>query len=113
MLLELADYYSALFLAPFLALEFFWAARRYDAPRGWRWRAAAVSLAVFGVSLAVGRAWGTVLPQWSLVNGAALGTWGGAAVGILVYELMHYWYHRLAHRWDLILRMCVVLVKSV
>ena len=32
MLLEWVDYYSLLFLAPFLALEFFWRARRYDAP---------------------------------------------------------------------------------
>ena len=60
MLLEWVDYYSLLFLAPFLALEFFWRARRYDAPRGWRWRTVAVWLVGFGVSLAGGRAWGTV-----------------------------------------------------
>ena len=45
MLLELADYYPLLFLAPFLLL------------------------------------WAAVLPEGSLVDGAALGTWGGAAVG--------------------------------
>jgi sterol desaturase/sphingolipid hydroxylase (fatty acid hydroxylase superfamily) len=48
---------------------------------------------------------GPVLPDWSLVDGAALGTWGGAAVGILVYELVHYWYHRAAHRWDWLWRL--------
>ncbi|MCD6044397.1 MAG: Sterol desaturase, partial [Burkholderiales bacterium] len=105
MLLELADYYSLLLLAPFLALELFWRARRYEAPRGWRVRALAVSLAVFGVSLAVGRLWGAVLPQGSLVEGAALGTWGGAAAGVLVYELMHYWYHRAAHQWNWLWRL--------
>jgi sterol desaturase/sphingolipid hydroxylase (fatty acid hydroxylase superfamily) len=105
MLLELADYYSLLLLAPFLALELFWRARRYEAPRGWRVRALAVSLAVFGVSLAVGRLWGAVLPQGSLVEGAALGTWGGAAAGVLVYELMHYWYHRAAHEWNWLWRL--------
>jgi len=105
MLLELADYYSLLLLAPFLALELFWRARRYIAPRGWRVRALAVSLAVFGVSLAVGRLWGAVLPEGSLVDGAALGTWGGAAAGILVYELMHYWYHRAAHEWNWLWRL--------
>jgi len=68
-LLELADYYSLLFLAPFLALELVWRARRYDAPRGWRLRALVVSLAMFGLSLGVGRAWGALLPQWSLVDG--------------------------------------------
>jgi len=104
-LLELADYYPLLFLAPFLALELVWRARRYDAPRGWRLRALAVSLAVFGVSLGAGRVWGALLPQWSLVDGAALGTWGGAAVGILVYELVHYGYHRAAHRWDWLWRL--------
>lgn len=68
-------------------------------------RALAVSLAVFGVSLAVGRLWGAVLPQGSLVEGAALGTWGGAAAGIVVYELMHYWYHRAAHEWNWLWRL--------
>jgi sterol desaturase/sphingolipid hydroxylase (fatty acid hydroxylase superfamily) len=104
-LLELADYYSLLFLAPFLALELVWRARRYDAPRGWRLRALAVSLAMFGVSLGAGRIWAAVLPERSLVDGAALGTWGGAALGILVYELVHYWYHRAAHHWDWLWRL--------
>ena len=105
MLLELADYYPLLFLAPFLALELVWRARRYDAPRGWRLRALAVSAAVFAVSLGAGRLWTALLPDWSLVDGAALGTWGGAGVGILVYELVHYWYHRAAHRWDWLWRL--------
>jgi sterol desaturase/sphingolipid hydroxylase (fatty acid hydroxylase superfamily) len=104
-LLELADYCALFFLAPFLALELVWRARRYDAPRGWRLRALAVSLAVFGVSLGAGRVWGALLPQWSLVDGAALGTWVGAAIGILVYELVHYWYHRAAHRWNWLWRL--------
>jgi sterol desaturase/sphingolipid hydroxylase (fatty acid hydroxylase superfamily) len=46
-----------------------------------------------------------VLPQWSLVDGAALGTWDGALAGVLVYELLHYWYHRLAHQWDWLWRL--------
>jgi sterol desaturase/sphingolipid hydroxylase (fatty acid hydroxylase superfamily) len=104
-LLELADYYSLLFLAPFLALELLWRARRYDAPRGWRLRALAVSAAGFGVSLGAGRLWGALLPQWSLFEGAALGTWGGAAAGILLYELAHYGYHRAAHHWDWLWRL--------
>ena len=105
MLLELADYYPLVFLAPFLILELVWRARRYEAPRGWRLRALAVSAAVFGVSLGAGRLWAAVLPQWSLVDGAALGAWGGAAVGIFVYELAHYWYHRAAHRFDWLWRL--------
>lgn len=105
MLVEWSDWLSVLFLAPFLALELIWRARGYRTPSGWRWRASAVTLAMFGVSLTVGRAWGAVLPQWSLVDGQALGSWGGAAAGILMYELMHYWYHRLAHKWDWLWRL--------
>lgn len=105
MLLHLADYYPLLFLAPFLALELVWRARRYDAPRGWRLRALVVSLAVYGVSLGAGMLWGMVLPQASLIDGALLGTWGGATCGILLYELAHYWYHRMAHQWDWLWRL--------
>lgn len=105
MLLSLADYYPLLFLAPFLVLDLVWRARRYEASRGWRLRAVVVSLAVFGVSLLIGRLWAMALPAWSLVDGAALGTWGGALAGILVYELAHYWYHRAAHAWSWLWRL--------
>jgi sterol desaturase/sphingolipid hydroxylase (fatty acid hydroxylase superfamily) len=105
MLLRLADYYPLLFLAPFLVLEIFYLARRYAAPRGWRPRALAVALAIFGATLGVGILWGKVLPEWSLLDGARLGTWGGALVGILSYEFVHYWYHRAAHRWNWLWRL--------
>lgn len=100
MLMEFVDYLPLLLLAPFLALEFFWSVRRYRAVPGWRVRALAVSAAAFGVSLGIGRAWGAVLPDWSLFRGAELGTWGGALAGIVVYEFLHYWYHRAAHAWN-------------
>jgi sterol desaturase/sphingolipid hydroxylase (fatty acid hydroxylase superfamily) len=105
MLLSLADYYSLLLLAPFLALDLVWRARRYEPARGWRIRALAVSFAIFGVSLVVGRLWSGFLPQTSLIEGAELGTWGGAAAGTLLYELAHYWYHRAAHAWNWLWRL--------
>jgi sterol desaturase/sphingolipid hydroxylase (fatty acid hydroxylase superfamily) len=105
MLLSLADYYALIFLAPFLLLDLAWRARRYDSPRGWRVRALTVSLAAFGVSLGAGALWSRVLPQTSLLDGAALGAWGGAAAGILAYELAHYWYHRAAHEWNWLWRL--------
>ena len=40
-----------------------------------------------------------------LFDGAALGTVGGAVVGVLVYEFFHYWYHRSAHRFDALWRL--------
>jgi len=105
MLLELADYYLPIFLLPFIALHFLWRARAYAAPAGWKVRATIVSGAIYGVSMAVGIGWGAVLPETSLVDGAALGSWGGALVGILVYELAHYWYHRAAHSWNWLWRL--------
>jgi len=99
MWLQLADYYPLLFLAPFLALELLYRAQRYQAPRFWRMRGIAVALAIYGVTLGVGLLWASALPEWSLVDGAALGTWGGALAGILACELAHYGYHRAAHAW--------------
>ncbi len=105
MLLQLADYYPLLFLAPLLVVELFRRARPYTAPRGWKLRALVVSLAVYGATMAVGLLWGQLLPEWSLIDGAALGTWGGALAGILAYELAHYWYHRAAHEWNWLWRL--------
>jgi sterol desaturase/sphingolipid hydroxylase (fatty acid hydroxylase superfamily) len=100
LLLSLGDYYGALLLLPFLLLDLVHRARTYDATRHWRLRALAVSAAAYGSALVAGRLWFSVLPQTSLFEGAALGTLGGAAVGVLVYEFGHYWYHRAAHAWD-------------
>jgi len=105
MLLELADYYSILFLLPFIALHFLWRARAYKAPAGWKTRALIVTGVSYAVSMAVGIGWGTVLPGASLIDGAALGTVGGAAIGILIYELAHYGYHRAAHSWNWLWRL--------
>lgn len=105
MLLQLADYYALLFLAPFLIFDLVRRARRYEAVRGWKVCALIVSLAIFGATLGVGIVWGQLLPEWSLIDGAALGTWGGAVAGILVYELAHYWYHRAAHEWNWLWRL--------
>jgi sterol desaturase/sphingolipid hydroxylase (fatty acid hydroxylase superfamily) len=105
MLLDLADYYPLLLLAPFLVLALFHAARRYAAPRGWKLRALIVSLAAYGATVAVGILWGYAVREWSLVDGAALGAWGGAIAGILAYELAHYWYHRAAHEWNWLWRL--------
>jgi len=105
MLLQLADYYPLLFLAPYLAYEFVRRARTYEASRGWKARALVVSLAIFGATMVVGVLWGQVLPEWSLIDGAALGTWGGALAGILAYEFVHYWYHRAAHAWGWLWRL--------
>lgn len=103
-MLDIIEWIGLLSLPAFLALDLVHRARGYDAPRGWRLRALAVTVFTFFFAGWVGEQWGTWLEDWSLVDGRALGTAGGALVGILVYELFHYGYHRLAHRSNVIWR---------
>jgi len=74
--------------------------RRHDSTRYWRVRATLVTIAIFYLSGYFAVFWGTVLGDFHLLDLAGLGAWGGALLGILVYELGHYWYHRLAHQHD-------------
>jgi sterol desaturase/sphingolipid hydroxylase (fatty acid hydroxylase superfamily) len=85
-------------LPAFLGLDLIRRSRRFDAPRWWRLRATLVSLLTLALSIGVTLLWARVFDGVALLDGAALGTLGGAAVGILVYELLHYWYHRAAHK---------------
>lgn len=103
-MIEIIEWVGLLSLPTFMLLDLIHRAKRYDAPRGWRLRALAVSVFAFIFATKVGEFWGQALGDWSLIDGAALGTVGGALVGILVYELFHYLYHRAAHRFDPIWR---------
>jgi sterol desaturase/sphingolipid hydroxylase (fatty acid hydroxylase superfamily) len=96
---EILTWAGWLLLPAFLLLDVFVRARRFASPRGWRLYALAVTAAAFWFALKVGEAWAAWLPAWSLFDLSGLGTWLGALVGILVYELFHYGYHRLAHEW--------------
>lgn len=98
-MLDLLTWFGFLVLPAFIALDLVVRHRRYDAPRGWRLRALAVSAGAFFLSLKVGELWCAWTDGVALLDGAALGTAGGAVTGILVYELLHYGYHRLAHTW--------------
>ena len=97
---EFAGWVGLLSLPVFVVWDVLRPHRPLVAPRHWRPLALVVSAASFLLSLKVGELWGVVFAGPSLVDGAVLGTWGGAAAGILVYELVHYWYHRAAHRFD-------------
>ncbi len=68
--------------------------------RWWRSRAFVVTALNFWLSLLVGQAWSEHTGGLHVFDGSALGTLGGAAVGVLVYEFFHYVYHRSAHRFD-------------
>jgi sterol desaturase/sphingolipid hydroxylase (fatty acid hydroxylase superfamily) len=74
--------------------------RKHDSTKFWRLRATLVTIATFYIAGYVAVFWGTVLGDFHLIDGSGLGTWAGALVGILVYELVHYWYHRTAHAAD-------------
>ena len=74
--------------------------RKHDSTRFWRLRATAVTIAMFYFAGFVAVSWGTLLGDFHLFDGSGLGTWGGAALGILVYQFLHYWYHRSAHEVD-------------
>ncbi len=74
--------------------------RKHNSTRLWRVRATLVTVVTFYVAGYAALFWGAIFDDLHLFNGDALGIWGGAAVGILVYELGHYWYHRAAHQLD-------------
>jgi sterol desaturase/sphingolipid hydroxylase (fatty acid hydroxylase superfamily) len=97
---EIAGWIGLWSLPAFIVWDLARPSRRFETPRFWRLRAAVVTVVTFYVALYAGEAWGAVLGDGSLVDGAALGTWGGAAAGIVLYELVLYWYHRSLHRVD-------------
>jgi len=99
-MIEILGIVGLAFVPAFMALDLVYEAREFEAPRWYRLRMFAATIAVFGGSIAITAFWGSVFEGVSLLDGSLLGTWGGVAAGILVYELIHYWYHRSAHRFD-------------
>jgi sterol desaturase/sphingolipid hydroxylase (fatty acid hydroxylase superfamily) len=97
---EYLEYLTAAFIPGFIALDLVYRRRAYASPRGWRVRASAVTIGTFFLSGWVAAFWGWLFDGVGLFNGARLGTLGGAATGLLIYELVHYWYHRAAHTWN-------------
>lgn len=97
---QLLEWTALLLIPAFLALDLVHSARRAPVRRWWRLRALAVTTLTYFVTLWVGQLWGAHLPAWSLFDASQLGAWGGALVGVLVYELAHYAYHRAAHSFD-------------
>lgn len=104
-MIEILGIVGLAFIPGFMILDLVYGARDFDAPRWYRLRGFLVTVAVVAGSVAVTLFWGDLLAGYSLLNSTALGTWGGAIIGILVYELVHYCYHRAAHRFDLLWRL--------
>jgi sterol desaturase/sphingolipid hydroxylase (fatty acid hydroxylase superfamily) len=89
----------------FLVINLLYRYKPYDGGRFWRLRGLGVTVATFYWSGYVAFFWGNVLGDFHLIDGSRLGIGGGAVVGVLVYELAHYWYHRAAHQYDWLWRL--------
>jgi sterol desaturase/sphingolipid hydroxylase (fatty acid hydroxylase superfamily) len=98
-MLELVQTMTMALIPGFLLLDFFVQRHRYKRTKDWRLRGFLVTAAIFVFSGQVAAFWGFVFEGHSLFDGSKLGMLGGAVVGVLVYELCHYWYHRAAHEW--------------
>ena len=93
--------YAGLALIPaFILLDAFRGYRRYKPQRAWRMRGIVVTVAAVWLSMLVAGGWAELLGDLTLFDLSSLGTTWGVPVGILVYEFVHYWYHRAIHRFD-------------
>lgn len=99
-MLETLETITLALIPGFILLDLVYRARQYKAPRSWRLRALVVTVAIFFFTGEIAALWGTALEGISLFHLAQYGTVVGVVAGILVYELVHYWYHRLAHSWN-------------
>lgn len=96
--------WTPLLIPAFIALDLLTRKRRYLTPRFWQVRALAVTIGVFFLTGQVAMFWADLFGDYHLLDLSSLGTWIGAAVGIFVYELCHYAYHRAVHSFDLLWR---------
>jgi sterol desaturase/sphingolipid hydroxylase (fatty acid hydroxylase superfamily) len=103
--LSIVTWTTLALLPAFLILDLLYRARRFDVDRYWRLRALFVTVVAVGLSFVIPMWWAKLFGSWSVLKLSALGTWGGAAVGILVYQFFHYWYHRTVHRNDALWRL--------
>lgn len=83
--------------AALMLWEFLRPARRLPRTPGWQLRGLASFAVYFLVSSYLPLLWTGFLVPFQLFDLGGLGTWGGAAVGLLVYELCAYAYHRSMH----------------
>lgn len=76
-----------------------WAAPGRQLPRirGWKLRGLASFAVFFYLSTYLPLLWDGYLGRYQLFDLTGLGTAGGAVAGLLVYELVAYWWHRTMH----------------
>ena len=99
-MMDLLGYLTIALIPGLIVVDWAIRGRHHDSTRFWRLRATLVTVATFYIAGYVAVFWGTLFGDWHLLDASGLGMWVGAVVGILVYELAHYWYHRAAHEFD-------------
>ena len=72
-------------------------ARALPVVSGWQWRGLVAFAAFFFVSSYLPLFWGEHLAQFQFFDLTGLGRWGGALVGLFVYEAGLYLWHRTLH----------------
>ncbi len=102
---EYLELFTLMLIPGFIALDLVYRRRRYAAPRLWRLRATLVTVGTIVVTTGVAVLWGRVFDGARLFDLSGLGIAGGALAGIVVYEFVHYWYHRAAHEWNWLWRL--------
>jgi sterol desaturase/sphingolipid hydroxylase (fatty acid hydroxylase superfamily) len=81
-----------------VGIDQFEQARAFPEVRRWRLKGLAFYAMTLGLSLGLPLLWDRWLAPYRLIDATGLGTFGGAAVGLLAYELGSYWWHRSLHR---------------
>jgi len=99
-MIDLLESLTLALIPGFLLLDFIFQRRHYDKTRHWRLRGALLTTAIFFFTGEAAALWGNLFGDWHFFDGSALGLAGAAAVGVLVYEFFHYWYHSAAHEWN-------------
>lgn len=104
-MVEILGYVGLALIPAFIVLDAFRGHRRYKRQRAWRFRGIVVTAAAVWLSMLIAGGWAAILGDYTLLDLEGLGAVGGAVVGVLVYEFVHYWYHRTVHRVDLLWRL--------
>jgi sterol desaturase/sphingolipid hydroxylase (fatty acid hydroxylase superfamily) len=104
-MIELLSFLPLALIPAFMLLALVHEARAFEKPRWWKTRMTAATVAVVAGSMTIAGLWGSLLGDFHLLDGSSLGAGAGAGLGIVVYEFVHYWYHRIAHRFDWLWRL--------
>ena len=103
-MIEFFSYLGLALIPAFILLDAFRGHRRYERQQLWRLRGVVATALAVWLSMVVAGTWASLLGDYTLFDLSGLGTAWGAAVGVLVYEFVHYWYHRSVHSFDALWR---------